>query len=419
MVEGQRGLDRWFLQQEIIDELLAHGEDEAEAALFGKRIAAIAAAEEAEHQSLHDPFDRSVVLVLSLVREEAFNPWNVDLSAFLTVFSQRVRDGENLDLPACGRLIRLSWEVLHHQSAVLFDRIQPAQEEEFWDEDGMFGWESEYDDEAFFFTQSVLEGAADEVLPSLFDKRVRRDEGRPVTLAELLSAFKDAADDAASLKQREINRLEHERELSEYLEDVGGRMHNEDLEGDIERCWSALKATCEELGSDTVPLVHVMAKLEPVLARVFGFEEEHAQSEAFVASFIAGLFLTHRRIASISQEGEAVANIMITDLWPAMDSFEDILEEVERLMANESNDLEGQATGLDHRMEAIASRARRAEEREARRQAKLAASEESPSASKVEEGIVSIVDDADDAVNKTAGEGTSATGFDDHEWLVE
>lgn len=411
MAEQQSGLDRWFLQQEIIDELLAHGEDETEAAIFGERIAAIAAAEEAEHQSLHDPFDRSVALVLSLVREEAFNPWDVDLSAFLTVFSQRVREGENLDLPACGRLIRLSWEVLHHQSAVLFDRIQPVQEEEFWEDDATFGWESEYDDEAFFFTQSVLDGAADEVLPNLFDERIRRDEGRPVTLAELLSAFKDAADDAASLKQREINRIEHERELSEYLANVGGRMHNEDLEGDIERCWSALRATCKEVGSETVPLVDVMAKLQPELTRLFGLDAEDAQSEAFVASFIAGLFLTHRRIASISQEGEAVTNIMITDLWPHVDAFEDILDEVERMMADDAEELEGQSTGSEHRMEAIAARARRAEEREARRQAKLEAQREAE------------VEDAESvtSTDETETDETEALvdGFDQHEWLVE
>ena len=123
MAEQQSMLDRWFLQQEIIDQLLGQGEDREDAEQFGRRIATIAATEEAEHQSLHDPFDRSVALVLSLVRDEAFNPWDVDLSAFLSVFSERVNQGENLDLPACGRLIRLSWEVLHHQSAVLLSLI--------------------------------------------------------------------------------------------------------------------------------------------------------------------------------------------------------------------------------------------------------------------------------------------------------
>ena len=405
MGDEQSVLDRWFLQQEVIDQLLGQGEDREDAEQFGQRIAAIAATEEAEHQSLHDPFDRSVALVLSLVREEAFNPWDVDLSAFLSVFAQRVNDSENLDLPACGRLIRLSWEVLHHQSAVLFDKIQPVEEDE-WDDDHAFGWESEYDDEAFFFTQSVLDGDADEMLTNLFDERVRRDEGRPVTLAELLSAFKDAADDAEALKQREINRLEHERELGEYLQDVGGRMHNEDLEGDIERCWNALKSTCEAAGSSMVPLVDVIAKLKPLLVSTFGAALDDPDSEAFVASFIAGLFLTHRRMASISQEGEAVADIMIEDLWPDLTSFADVLEAVEALMAEDAVELDGQTTGSEHRMEAIAERARLAEEREARRQAKLEAK-----AAKEAESQTSAVE--------SAMEADATESFEEHDWLVE
>lgn len=407
MAEQQGMLDRWFLQQEVIDQLLGQGEDREDAEQFGQRIATIAATEEAEHQSLHDPFDRSVALVLSLVRDEAFNPWNVDLSAFLGVFSQRVKQGENLDLAACGRLIRLSWEVLHHQSAVLFDKIQPVEEDE-WEDDHAFGWESDYDDEAFLFTQSVLDGDADEVLTSLFDERVRRDEGRPVTLAELLSAFKDAADDAEALKQREINRLEHEQELSEYMENVGGRMHNEDLEGDIERCWSALKATCAESGSATVPLMAVIAKLKPLLVSTFGASLDDPDSEAFVASFIAGLFLTHRRMASISQEGEAVANIMIEDLWPDLDDFEEVLDAVEIVMAEDAEALDGQTTGSEHRMEAIAERARIAEKRQARRQAKLEAKAAKEAAERREETL---------AVETTVSESTAM--LDDHDWLVE
>ena len=407
MVEQQGMLDRWFLQQEVIDQLLGQGADREDAEQFGQRIATIAATEEAEHQSLHDPFDRSVALVLSLVRDEAFNPWDVDLSAFLAVFSQRVKQGENLDLAACGRLIRLSWEVLHHQSAVLFEKIQPVEEDE-WEDDHAFGWESDYDDEAFLFTQSVLDGDADEVLTSLFDERVRRDEGRPVTLAELLSAFKDAADDAEALKQREINRIEHEQELSEYMENVGGRMHNEDLEGDIERCWSALKATCAEAGCATVPLVDVIHKLKPLLVSTFGSTLDDPDSEAFVASFIAGLFLTHRRMASISQEGEAVANIMIEDLWPGLDDFEEVLDAVELLMAEDADALDGQTTGSEHRMEAIAERARIAEERQARRQAKSEAKAAKEAAERRE----------DAPVGEPSLSGSSSM-LDEHDWLVE
>ncbi|HJM55586.1 MAG TPA: hypothetical protein QGI72_05000 [Poseidonia sp.] len=387
MVGQQAILDRWFLKQEIIDQLLASGEAREDAEQFSQRIMTIAETEEAEHQSLHDPFDRSVALVMSLVREEEFNPWDVDLSAFLKVFTQRVKSEERLDLPACGRLIRLSWEVLHHQSATLFDRIQAQDIEEEWEEDFSFGWEAEYDDEAYFFTQSVLEGDADDVLPSLFDGRVRRDEGRPVTLGELLSAFKDAADDAEALKLREVNRLEHQRELEEYLADVGGRMHNEDLEGDIERCWMALRKACEEAKSSIVPLAQVIQNLKPILETTFGSQLVDNDSEAFVASFIAGLFLTHRRIASISQEGEELSNIMIEDLWPNMTSFEDVLEQTEQIMQEDSVELETETTGSEHRMEAIAERARVAEEKAARRLARMEAKAELEAAKAQKENL--------------------------------
>ena len=191
MVEQQEVLDKWFLRQDVMDQLLASGEASSDASLFADRILAIAETEEAEHQTLVDPFDRSVALVLSLVREEELDPWNVDLSSFLKVFTQRVKsEASALDLPACGRLIRLSWEVLHQQAAVLFDRVQFVEEEDEWDEGFDFGWEADYDDEAFHFTNTILQGEADEILPTLFDERVRREEGRPVTLGELLSAFK-------------------------------------------------------------------------------------------------------------------------------------------------------------------------------------------------------------------------------------
>jgi hypothetical protein len=102
---------------------------------------------------------------------------------------------------------------------------------------------------------------------------------------------------------------------------------------------------------------------------------------------------------------------MITDLWPKIDAFEDILEEVEAMMANDSDDLEGQATGSDHRMEAIAARARRAEEREARRQAKLAAEEESL--------LEESTGDDGEPLSEVVVQESSSEGFDEHAWLVE
>ena len=157
MILQQALLDNWFLRQDIMDQLLSREEDESEAARFADRVVMIAQNDGAEHQVLEDPFDRSVALVLSLVKEEGMDPWNIDLSAFLKLFTTRVKkESESLDLPACGRLIRLSWEVLNQQASVLFERVTAP---DFDDDDDFsdFGWETEYDDEEFMFTASILD----------------------------------------------------------------------------------------------------------------------------------------------------------------------------------------------------------------------------------------------------------------------
>ena len=261
----QSALDDWFLRQDILDQLMSQDEDASEAERYADRIMRIAQEDSAEHQVLSDPFDRSVALVLSLVKEEGMDPWNIDLSAFLKLFTQRVRkEASGLDLPACGRLIRMSWEVLTQQASTLFDRVialDVDDEDDFID----FGWESEYDDEEFIFTTTVLEGIADTHLPGFFGERVRRDEGRPSTLGELLSALKDACDEAEMLKAKEENRKAHAEELKNMLDNVGSRMHNEDMEGDIRRCWTAMRAVTSARGESIVPVSEVTAELEKIL----------------------------------------------------------------------------------------------------------------------------------------------------------
>ena len=323
----QRGLDKWFLRQDVIDQLLQGGDDDLEGInAYADRILMIAQTEEAEHQTLEDPFDRSVALVLSLVNSEGQDAWDINLTSFLRQFTKRVKSHANtLDLPACGRLIRMAWEVLNHQASHLFERIQYQDTGEDWDTGFDFGWETDYDDLEFHFTNTVLEGGADDVLENLFDERVRREEGRPVTLGELLSALKDAADDADALKLRERNRAAHAVEVEAMVSNVGGRMHNEDLEGDIERCWDALRQTTLTMDSTQVPLKNVISALIPILESAFGAVPEGYSDDARVSSFIAGLFLTHKGIASITQGNELSDIIMIEDLWPQLSSFEEVL----------------------------------------------------------------------------------------------
>ena len=377
----QAVLDDWFLRQDILDQLMSQEEEISEAERYADRIMRIAQEDSAEHQVLSDPFDRSVALVLSLVKEEGMDPWNIDLSAFLKLFTQRVRkESAGLDLPACGRLIRMSWEVLTQQASTLFDRViamDMEDEEEFFD----FGWEAEYDDEEFIFTSSVLEGNADQHLPALFGERMRRDEGRPSTLGELLSALKDACDEAEILKAKEEYRKAHAEELKSMLDNVGSRMHNEDMEGDIRRCWTAMRKVTKELGETKVPVEDVTNELEKILIETYGEIPEGYDLESKITSFVAGLFLTHRGYAWISQDGPDDP-IMLEDRWPNASTFDEVTVLAEKLMEEDSESIKGDETESMRHAVKLAERAQQALEEEKERlkqeeMAKLAAESES------------------------------------------
>ena len=377
----QAVLDDWFLRQDILDQLMSQEEEISEAERYADRIMRIAQEDSAEHQVLSDPFDRSVALVLSLVKEEGMDPWNIDLSAFLKLFTQRVRkEAAGLDLPACGRLIRMSWEVLTQQASTLFDRViamDMEDEDEFFD----FGWEAEYDDEEFIFTSTVLEGSADQHLPAFFGERMRRDEGRPSTLGELLSALKDACDEAEILKAKEEYRKAHAEELKSMLDNVGSRMHNEDMEGDIRRCWIAMRKVTKELGEVKVPVEDVTNELEKILLETYGEIPEGYDIESKITSFVAGLFLTHRGYAWISQEGPDDP-IMLEDRWPNASTFDEVTVLAEKLMEEDSESIKGDETESMRHAVKLAERAQQALEEEKERlkqeeMAKLAAESES------------------------------------------
>ena len=362
MILQQALLDNWFLRQDIMDQLLSREEDESEAARFADRVVMIAQNDGAEHQVLEDPFDRSVALVLSLVKEEGMDPWNIDLSAFLKLFTTRVKkESDSLDLPACGRLIRLSWEVLNQQASVLFERVTAP---DFDDEDDFsdFGWETEYDDEEFMFTASILEGSADTLLPDFFGERVRRDEGRPSTLGELLSALKDACDEAEILKMKEENRKIHAEELKTMLANVGSRMHNEDLEADIKRCWDAMRTVIRHTGENQVPVIEVTEELRKILVSTFGEVPEGYDLESRITSFVAGLFLTHRGYAVISQDGSDDP-IMLEDKWPETETFDEVTKLAEKLNGEYSDSIKDEETESQRHAVRLEERARLAKEK--------------------------------------------------------
>jgi hypothetical protein len=174
-------------------------------------------------------------------------------------------------------------------------------------------------------------------------------------------------------------------------------MHNEDLEGDIGRCWSALRRSCIENGSNKVPVDNVKAHLRTILEELFGAVPEGYQDEAKVTSFIAGLFLTHRGFASISQEVAPEGDILLEDLWPDLDDFQQVKDAIDELDEKQNIDSQSEESGSVQFAKKRAEKVRLIEEAERK-------------AKELEE------ETSDLAIIETS---PSEDSFETHEWLVE
>ena len=302
---------------------LLEGQPNLETSKFLDRLMELSTLEEAEHQFLIDPFDRSVALVFQMFQSSDLDPWDVDLSSFIEMFNERIQGADNIDLPSCGRMIRMAWSILRGQANSLIERQERAmdfEEDVEWDFDG--GWEAEFDDADYNFSVGVMSGAADDALPSMFEGRIHGKEGRPVTLGELLLGLKDASRIAEEQRTRERiakeRREAHDRERARF----SGSLHVEDLEGDLKRTWEALKSRSQS--SQDVGLRDVADELN--MKSTSGQNEQEAKTEAQVTAFVSTLFLTNRGYISLDQEGGYNGRIVLGDLWGDSSDYDELTE---------------------------------------------------------------------------------------------
>ena len=192
-------------------------------------------------------------------------------------------------------------------------------------------------------------------------------------------------------------------------------MHNEDLEGDIQRCWTAMRQTCLEQASNKVPVADVMVALSGVLESTFGSIPEGYEDEAKVASFIAGLFLTHRGFASITQDEVPNGVICIEDAWPQIETFEEVKNLVEDQQAEESERIQSQDLGSVQHAQIRAEKTQRAEEAAARK-AQKAAQAVDPVENE-QPPVFAPPKTVEAEINE--GNAMSEEPFEAHEWLVE
>jgi chromatin segregation and condensation protein Rec8/ScpA/Scc1 (kleisin family) len=306
------------MKDDIVSRLLG-GEADLETNRYLDRLVELSLVEEAEHQFLIDPFDRSVALVFQMFHNTDLDPWDVDLSVFLELFNQRINDSENIDLPTCGRLVRMAWSILRGQASSLLERQEKSlideEVEETWD--FVDSWESEFSDEDYNFSVGVLTGAASDVLPTMFEGRIHREEGRPVTLGELLMGLQAAGRLSEEQKMREKIAKERREANEKARARFGGSLHVENLEDDLKRTWDALRSrTLEEKESTNLrEIVEVLEKS----SIDSGLSAEDAKSEAQVTALISSLFLTHRGYAEVSQDLDG--NISLKNLHLRDDDF--------------------------------------------------------------------------------------------------
>ncbi len=305
------------MRDDIVSRLLG-GDTDLETNRYLDRLVELSKVEEAEHQFLIDPFDRSVALVFQLFQNSDLDPWDVDLSVFLDLFTERISNSENIDLPTCGRLVRMAWSILRGQASSLIERQERSLIEEEIDDTWEFEetWESEFSDEDYNFSVGVLTGAADEVLPSMFEGRIHREEGRPVTLGELLMGLQAAGRLSEEQRMREQIAKERREANEKARARFGGSLHVENLEDDLERTWNALRS--RTISNESTDLSKIVDILRENSVRS-GISREEAESEAQVTALVSSLFLTHRGYAEVSQDNEG--NISLKNLHLDDDDF--------------------------------------------------------------------------------------------------
>ncbi|MFL2957628.1 MAG: hypothetical protein ACJZ4Z_02420 [Candidatus Thalassarchaeaceae archaeon] len=313
------------MREDIVAKLLGE-EIDLETSRYLDRLLELASLEEAEHQFLIDPFDRSVALVFQLFNSSDLDPWDVDLTIFLEMFNERIEKTENIDLPTCGKLVRMAWSILRNQASSLIERQEKSlhYEEEVWDFEG--GWETEFDDEDYNFSLGVLSGAADEKLPSMFEGRIHRDESRPVTLVELLMGLQSAGKLAEEQRLRETIAKERRESNERARARFSGSLHVENLENDLKRTWNALKNNTNEI-SQSAELGDIVSTLNQTSLKS-GMNEEEAKAEAQVTALVSALFLTNRGYVNISQEEGSDGKIVLENLWKDAQDFSTLTKQL-------------------------------------------------------------------------------------------
>jgi segregation and condensation protein A len=187
------------------------------------------------HIAITDEFEKSISLVLELVMEHHFDPWDIDLIKFSKLYLKKIRKEKNVNLITAGKIVLMAWSILKLQSDEALLKADIPEEEEYFFE----GWnvmpEEFYDScEDLDYTSAVVSEAKIPLQEKIWHKKTRA-----VTLMELVDAFHEAKKDVE--KQKKLNEQRALlREMMKEEEDIDDKVHKENLEEEIFETWQRI-----------------------------------------------------------------------------------------------------------------------------------------------------------------------------------
>ena len=98
------------IDNELINHLLFHKsliDENDDSSKINYYVNLLKKADEGEHISIENQFDRSIALAFELVMKQHLNPWDIDLVKFSTIYLNRAKE-EKIDLITAGRIIYMA-----------------------------------------------------------------------------------------------------------------------------------------------------------------------------------------------------------------------------------------------------------------------------------------------------------------------
>jgi len=233
------------VDNQVINHLLFHKsliDDSDDAARINEYVELLQQTNQGNIIGIHDPIDRSIAIAFELVMQAHFDPWDIDLVQFSTMYLKRAKD-ENMDLITAGRIIHMAWKILRLQSDNVVINLQEQElddEPDFsWDDFSTDMWLSA--DDEYTYTNLLMT-----VPDPPIEEPVRRESSRKVTLIELLDAFDFARKEAETHQIMEQRRREERKRLKDASRKrMKGTAHEDNLEEDIVEIWEKIKQ-CEQ-----------------------------------------------------------------------------------------------------------------------------------------------------------------------------